>query len=562
MTKYVGARYMPKFVGTYNATTEYEALSVVDNGLGTSYVSNKPVPAGTPLTDTEYWAVYGAVTGAILDLRNQISDINSDISTINTQIAADETKIKRNYLTTKNTVEGNLILNHNYVDSDGMPQGSCYVGNDRIVCYFQDYDGNTGLLRCYNLSTYTIEWSHSITAYHGNSITYKPSNNCIYICGAFDAGGIAINSIIEISMATPSVINRTFSLPTLATCISLSYDIEKDVFYGLENVGTTPGIDNILTIFNTDLDEVIGTTTLKKYPPIEHYGTSIQGTVLGQDGNVYILAYEEHNKYLALYDAENGDLLSITPLPSQINYCRATGECESLIYNYDTDSYYIGSVLTLTGTKNYYVNMFWEIGLYKGIAVQKPVPTNYAFGEQIDNRYHILIVIPAGDNLKPSWNIDLGLITVPNDAINFFKNDHSGGYLSVVRSHTYNGRTVTAQGLTLYNLQLSNFCGTIASADPSDPVILYNAYLDHTNIMFNRVNIAGHINPESTIHCNIYLAQSNVYFETCTFDDVTDGSPYHIWANEISNVYSYGGTYTGAATNYLTSNHSTVTIEP
>lgn len=75
MDRYVGARYMPKFVGTYDATQAYEALSVVDNGMGTSYVSNKPVPVNTPLTDTEYWAVYGSTSGAILDLQNQINEI-------------------------------------------------------------------------------------------------------------------------------------------------------------------------------------------------------------------------------------------------------------------------------------------------------------------------------------------------------------------------------------------------------------------------------------------------------------------------------------------------------
>lgn len=76
MRKYIGARYMPKFVGTYDATQAYEALSVVDNGMGTSYVSNKPVPPNTPLTDTEYWTFYGAVSGAIINLQNQIDDMN------------------------------------------------------------------------------------------------------------------------------------------------------------------------------------------------------------------------------------------------------------------------------------------------------------------------------------------------------------------------------------------------------------------------------------------------------------------------------------------------------
>lgn len=76
-SKYVGARYMPKFLtGVHDPTQEYEALSVVNNGMGTSYVANKPVPAGIPLTNTDYWAIYGASNGAIINLQNQIDKIN------------------------------------------------------------------------------------------------------------------------------------------------------------------------------------------------------------------------------------------------------------------------------------------------------------------------------------------------------------------------------------------------------------------------------------------------------------------------------------------------------
>lgn len=79
--EYIGARYVPKFMGTYDNTQEYEALCVVDNGLGTSYITKVPTPAGTPLTNTTYWAVYGATSGAILNLQNQIDDIKSDYLT-------------------------------------------------------------------------------------------------------------------------------------------------------------------------------------------------------------------------------------------------------------------------------------------------------------------------------------------------------------------------------------------------------------------------------------------------------------------------------------------------
>lgn len=73
MRQYIGARYVPKFMGTYDNTQAYEALCVVDNGMGTSYISKVPTPVNTPLTDTNYWAVYGASSGAIINLQSQIN---------------------------------------------------------------------------------------------------------------------------------------------------------------------------------------------------------------------------------------------------------------------------------------------------------------------------------------------------------------------------------------------------------------------------------------------------------------------------------------------------------
>lgn len=76
--EYIGARYVPKFMGTHDNTQAYEALCVVDNGQGTTYISKIPTPAGTPLTNTTYWALYGASSGAIINLQNEIDDINNN----------------------------------------------------------------------------------------------------------------------------------------------------------------------------------------------------------------------------------------------------------------------------------------------------------------------------------------------------------------------------------------------------------------------------------------------------------------------------------------------------
>lgn len=52
---YIGARYTPKFEGEWKANKEYAALSVVYTN-NKSYVSRKTVPAGTAVTESEYWS--------------------------------------------------------------------------------------------------------------------------------------------------------------------------------------------------------------------------------------------------------------------------------------------------------------------------------------------------------------------------------------------------------------------------------------------------------------------------------------------------------------------------
>lgn len=132
--KYIGSRYVPKFMGEYDATTSYEALSVVDNGAGTSYISNKPTPPGIPLTNTSYWTVYGASSGAIYDLQNRMTDaendidnIEGDITTINSDIAAIKRDIKG----------GILVIGNSYV-------GLSHVADELKDCYDEAYEYHGG----------------------------------------------------------------------------------------------------------------------------------------------------------------------------------------------------------------------------------------------------------------------------------------------------------------------------------------------------------------------------------------------------------------------------------
>ena len=80
--QYIGARYVPRFVGTYDPTQIYDALDVVDNGSGTSYIARKTVPAGTPLTDNSFWFIYGASSGAIIQLQTDVAALQNDMASL------------------------------------------------------------------------------------------------------------------------------------------------------------------------------------------------------------------------------------------------------------------------------------------------------------------------------------------------------------------------------------------------------------------------------------------------------------------------------------------------
>lgn len=100
---YIGARYVPRFMGTYDATQMYEALDVVDNGSGTSYIAKKTVPPGTPLTDTDYWFVYGASSGAIVQLQNDMIQAQNDILGLDSDVTALQDNAHREILVIGNS---------------------------------------------------------------------------------------------------------------------------------------------------------------------------------------------------------------------------------------------------------------------------------------------------------------------------------------------------------------------------------------------------------------------------------------------------------------------------
>lgn len=74
--QYIGARYVPLVIGEWDSTVEYEPLSIVTY-QGSSYTSRRYTPAGTPITNNEYWALTGEYNAQVAQYRTEVQALAS-----------------------------------------------------------------------------------------------------------------------------------------------------------------------------------------------------------------------------------------------------------------------------------------------------------------------------------------------------------------------------------------------------------------------------------------------------------------------------------------------------
>lgn len=72
--QYIGARYVPIFLGDWSENANYEALSIVKYN-NSSWISKKYVPAGIIPTESEFWSETGNYNGAINEIQKDIKEL-------------------------------------------------------------------------------------------------------------------------------------------------------------------------------------------------------------------------------------------------------------------------------------------------------------------------------------------------------------------------------------------------------------------------------------------------------------------------------------------------------
>lgn len=108
---YVGARYIPRIMGEYNNETAYEALDIVTSG-GVGYISRQPVPAGTAVTNKEYWAMWGNGNAVIDALTQRVSTNENDITALETGLQQTNQNLQTTNQNLQTTIQNleNLVI--------------------------------------------------------------------------------------------------------------------------------------------------------------------------------------------------------------------------------------------------------------------------------------------------------------------------------------------------------------------------------------------------------------------------------------------------------------------
>nr|DAG15893.1 MAG TPA: hypothetical protein [Caudoviricetes sp.] len=85
LKKFIGARYAPEFAGAWSNTKQYAALSVVYTS-NRSYVSRKTVPAGTPITNTEFWIQSSDWNAQVAEYNLKVEGYNANVEQYNKNV--------------------------------------------------------------------------------------------------------------------------------------------------------------------------------------------------------------------------------------------------------------------------------------------------------------------------------------------------------------------------------------------------------------------------------------------------------------------------------------------
>lgn len=115
MAEYVGRRIVPRHAGVWAVQKEYEELMVVlDAATGDSYISRLPVPAGTALSDENYWMLFSLYSAQIAEAEKHLEDT---AAAVREELAGTEKRIGETLSETESRIGESLTATENRLNA-------------------------------------------------------------------------------------------------------------------------------------------------------------------------------------------------------------------------------------------------------------------------------------------------------------------------------------------------------------------------------------------------------------------------------------------------------------
>lgn len=122
--KYIGARYTPKFMGAWDKSSEYAALSVVYTNEQ-SYVSRKTVPANTEITNTEFWIKSADWNAQVAQYKQNVEQYHANVERYNQNVETYTQAVDKFYADTLHSYD---------TKADMVADRSLKLGDTLLTC--------------------------------------------------------------------------------------------------------------------------------------------------------------------------------------------------------------------------------------------------------------------------------------------------------------------------------------------------------------------------------------------------------------------------------------------
>lgn len=345
--KYIGARYAPMFMGAWDKTSEYAALSVVYTNEQ-SYVSRKTVPANTEITNTEFW-----IKSA--DWNAQVTQYNQNVERYQANVEQYNQNVETYNANVDNFFDATI---HAYNTKQEMVNDTTIQANYTLITCGATAvgDGGGSLYKVANATSATaVALKNGLFAV---PFDFTLESDVGQYEGSADTTAIAIKPVSTFTVTTaskknvnikiPSKVNKPYvihvysqvdyhvNITTDSTSITaVSDDVDKNTNFIIINVSTSVLIGtHINTIYGSTTGEFSVVKVTANYTDITHgaigafeiaSNLSFATNSNADEGKIFIITNTDTNAHTISFFTKKfsgaiGQIKKDVPIPASTTY--------------------------------------------------------------------------------------------------------------------------------------------------------------------------------------------------------------------------------------------------